>query len=380
MPRSAFLVPDSGLPDELPLTDFAKELELHSLISQVPALLNECLSEPVVQWLVVRNEMPIPDHADGPDRWAVDVLLLDRSGTTTFVEVKRSRDPRARREVVAQMLDYAANGSSYLDIGNIRQMLQERAEREEGFPAVLQNLTGEDPDEYWRRVRSKLASGQVRLVFVADRIPNELRRLVEFLNEKMPDVQVLALEVRQFKIESRRVVIGEAIGNTMRSQDVKGGQGGGQPRPANLDELFAGQQYQDPGLLENLKKLCDSLEAAGAVPKLAATQFSYSVVTPVGRVQLIGGTRKVIWLPFDSLRRVPALADETARRDLLRSLEDIIGKRIPHPNLQGYPSFEITLLNNDARRDNLTRFFKDLVQKIGGGGPAEVHSHDNVTA
>lgn len=365
MPRSAFLIAESGSAVELPLTEFAKEAELHSLISQVPALLDECLSDPVGQWLVVRNEMPIPDHAAGPDRWSVDVLLLDRTGTATFVEVKRARDTRTRREVVAQMLEYAANGTSYLNIGNIRQALYERAEKNAEFRDILQNVTGDDPEAFWQLVKSKLESGQVRLVFVADQIPDELRRLVEFLNEKMPSIQVLALEVRQFKIEGHRVVIGEAIGNTMRSQDVKGEQGGAQPRPSDLDELFEGQQFQDPGLLIKLKDLCVSLENSGAVLKLAPTQFTYSAVTPAGRVQIVGGNRRTIWLPLASLSRVPVLADEEARKELLQSLESILGKHFPNPNLHGYPSFDIALLSNDDRRAKFGQFLRDLLQKIG---------------
>jgi hypothetical protein len=34
---------------------------------------------------------------------------VDEAGVPTLVEVKRSSDTRARREVVARMLDYAAN-------------------------------------------------------------------------------------------------------------------------------------------------------------------------------------------------------------------------------------------------------------------------------
>jgi hypothetical protein len=252
------------------------------LISQVPALLDICLSDPVGQWLIVRNEMPIPDHVAGPDRWPVDVLLLARTGTATFVEVKRARDIRTRREVVAQMLEYAANGTSYLTIGNIRQALHERAENDAEFHDVLQNVTGDDPEAYWLLVKSKLESGQARLVFVADQIPDELRRLVEFLNEKMPSMQVLAFKVRQFKIEGHCVVIGETIGNTMRYQDVKGEQGGAQPRPSDFDELFEGQQFQDPRLLSKLKDLRvarNQRHSAQACP----TQFTYSAVTPRSR-------------------------------------------------------------------------------------------------
>jgi len=48
------------------------------------------------------------DLADG----VLDHLLLDQDGIPTFVECKRASDTRIRREVVAQMLDYAATALS----------------------------------------------------------------------------------------------------------------------------------------------------------------------------------------------------------------------------------------------------------------------------
>ena len=40
--------------------------------------------------------------------------------------------------------------------------------------------------------------GKVRFVFVADEIPSELRRIVEFLNQQMDSTEVLAVEVKQY--------------------------------------------------------------------------------------------------------------------------------------------------------------------------------------
>ena len=39
------------------------------------------------------------------------------------------------------------------------------------------------------------------MLFVADRIPAELRRIVEFLNEQMDPAEVLALELRPYQGE-----------------------------------------------------------------------------------------------------------------------------------------------------------------------------------
>src|SRR5205823_3322355 len=100
------------------------------------------------------------------------------------VEVKRSSDGRARREVVAQMLDYAANAVVYLPVKVIRTAFEKTcAEKGVAPEQALVNSLGKDvPADFWDRVKTNLQAGNIRLVFVADKIPAELRRIVEFLN------------------------------------------------------------------------------------------------------------------------------------------------------------------------------------------------------
>ncbi len=59
-------------------------------------------------------------EAQGSDRWSVDDLFVDQDAVPTLVEVKRSSDTRIRREVVGQMLDYAANAVAHWELERIR--------------------------------------------------------------------------------------------------------------------------------------------------------------------------------------------------------------------------------------------------------------------
>ena len=60
------------------------------------------------------------------------------------------------------------------------------------------------PERFWEEVATNLHAGRLRLVFVADVIPDELRRIVEFLNEQMTRTDVLAIEVRQYVAPGER--------------------------------------------------------------------------------------------------------------------------------------------------------------------------------
>jgi hypothetical protein len=51
-------------------------------------------------------------------------MFLDQDAIPTLVEVKRSSDTRIRREVIGQMLDYAANGAQYWGEGALRLLFE----------------------------------------------------------------------------------------------------------------------------------------------------------------------------------------------------------------------------------------------------------------
>jgi hypothetical protein len=153
--------------------------------------------------LLVRRELGIPSTSGGSNVWSIDHLFLDSEGVPVFVEVKRSTDTRIRREVVGQMLDYAANGVVHWPVAVLRTALQETAQGsgygpEGGDDLVTAVLGRDDVEEFWAAVETNLVRGRIRMVFVADQLPRELVRVIEFLNEQMNPAEVLGVELRQY--------------------------------------------------------------------------------------------------------------------------------------------------------------------------------------
>jgi hypothetical protein len=141
------------------------------------------------RWLFISREVGVPESEGGPDRWSLDHLFLDQEAIPTLIEVKRSSDTRIRREVVGQMLDYAANSVIYWPAGAIREKFKSACESQGEDPNILvSELLGVEPNDpdlienFWNQVKTNLQAGKIRLIFVADIIPKELQRIVEFLN------------------------------------------------------------------------------------------------------------------------------------------------------------------------------------------------------
>jgi hypothetical protein len=161
------------------------------------------------------------------DRVGPDYLFLDQEGIPTLVEVTRSADPEASRELVGQMVDYAANVVAYQDPAAIQAMLESRC-RAEGRDVqdVLHEDLGVDmePRHFWEHVRVNMSVGRMRLIFAADAIPLQLRRIVEFMNEQMSPTEILALEIRQYVEDAGRqhTLVTRVFGWTAAAQRRKG--------------------------------------------------------------------------------------------------------------------------------------------------------------
>ena len=186
---------------------------LQQLLADHPELLDGEQMRPgdPLRWLLVSREMGIAA------RWSVDHLLVDQDGLPTLVEVKRGTDTRIRREVVGQMLDYAANAAVTWSRDSIERTLGD-GDDDTTLRELLdpeQDLDNDDFDDaksdFWAKVASNLAAGSARLVFVADAIPDELARVVEYMNRHM-DVEVLAVELKHFEGQANRIIVPRIIG------------------------------------------------------------------------------------------------------------------------------------------------------------------------
>lgn len=175
---------------------------LQRLLAKYPDLLaGDQLAGSPRRWLLVKREAGVPGREAGGGRWSLDHLFIDQEAVPTLVEVKRSEDTRIRREVVGQMLDYAANGVVYWPAERLRSEFEARCATEHKDAAeVFRESLGEDidPEWFWGEVEQNLRSGRVRLVFVSDLIPPELRRVIEFLNERMSPTEVVGVEIKQY--------------------------------------------------------------------------------------------------------------------------------------------------------------------------------------
>lgn len=316
---------------------------LQRLLAKYPELMpgDQVDSESPRRWMLVTREIGVPDEIDAANRWSLDHLFVDQDGVPTLVEVKRSTDSRIRREVVGQLLDYAANAVVHWPIEAIRAAFERRCEKDGKDPSLeTQAFLGldVDPESFWMGVKTNLQAGKIRMLFVSDVIPPELRRVVEFLNEQMDPAEVLAIEIRQFTDGDLSTLVPKVFGQTAQAAQKKSA---GQVLPRTVED--------ERTLFEALAKRSSELEQRvartlldWAKQNLPRVVFRVSPKISSFNAYLIQGhtrsrlfsvstnyTRASVEVPFSEYMKATPFDRVDLRQELARRLNAIEGVRVP---------------------------------------------------
>lgn len=174
------------------------EDDLQALIAHDHSLLcgNQITPDNPRRWILVDREVNITPDPNGAYRWRVDHLFIDQDGLPTIVEAKRGKNREKRRTIVGQVLEYAAY-SAFFPRDDIRAMFEANANDPVAELGKLFESEASDDqiNRFWNTVCTNLAEGRLRLMLVADDIPDETCRVASFLNDRLCDIAVFAIQV-----------------------------------------------------------------------------------------------------------------------------------------------------------------------------------------
>lgn len=251
-------------------------------------------------------------------------------------------------------MEYAANGTRYWPVDQLRALHEAGCVARDADPgAQLRGVLGEDADvdAWWDQVETNLRLGRLRLVFVADVISRELRRIIEFLNEQMTQTEVIGVEIRQYVDASgqHQTLVPRLIGQTEAARDVKAA------RPArawNQQRWFAQfEQTQSPRAVAVVRKMLDWAHERGLTVRYGTGAHRASM-----RFGLLEGDREIspfsvytsggVEIAFKRMVEVPwPPFDQRERRERLRDrLMEIPGVVVPEERLDKWPTFPVEAL------------------------------------
>ena len=265
MPERIYTTADDGKLEALEETQFSTEAKLQELIAEHPELLDGEQIRPgdSRRWILITREKGIAPAPGEAARWSVDHVIIDQDAVPTLAEVKRGSNPELRRTIVGQLLEYAAHASETWTAQELRDTFERQTEargREPGdeLSTLLQSDGEPDVDGFWEDVSTNLAAKRLRLLFVADRIPDPLAQVVSFLNAQMPGIEVLAVEIKRFHGKSGQTLVPRVIGR--RSASGVRARGGSAPRLTRESFL---EGFADENVRAVAERLLDAASESG---------------------------------------------------------------------------------------------------------------------
>jgi hypothetical protein len=166
------------------------------------------------------------------DAGKIDAVFINERGRLTILECKLWRNPQARREVVAQTLDYvsALNGWSYSDLQ--RQVSAASAKQGNVPFELLKKHAGTNirEPEFIDEVSRSLQEGRFLVLLAGDGIREGVQSLTELVNRSATKAFTLGLiEIalyrfakNRFAIQPRVLAETEIIERRMTIVDIKG--------------------------------------------------------------------------------------------------------------------------------------------------------------
>ncbi len=357
---------------ELNESDFVNEKQFQELLENYPQLISGSQINPdnPRKWLLISREFGVPDDEAGNNKWSLDHLFIDQDGIPTLVEVKRSTDTRIRREVVGQMLDYAANAISYWSITEIKNKFEKYCEENKLDAEIkIQELIDDNRniEQFWDTVDTNIKAGKIRMLFVADKIPKELQRIIEFLNEQMTPAEVLGVEIKQFGNETIKTLVPRVVGQTSSAQIKKGLREYNQWTEETFYEELERRNGQIIGdivrrLIKHLENkvtrfwLGKGKRSGSIVPTVDSatnSHFLFAIWT-YGKIEIYFQWYKGK-KPFDSIEK---------RKELLSRLNEIEGVNIPENKIDKRPSFSLKLLKEKSEFEKFIKTYDWFLNEI----------------
>jgi hypothetical protein len=140
-----------------------------------------------------------------------DVVAVDSDGALTIVECKLAANQEARREIIGQVFDYAAQLSK-MPIEEFEARWNKRA----SSPLF-------SPDDATARaaLATNLAEGRFRMVLAVDQVNSTLRSIVEFISSTLrPETSLLVVEYRRWRDGSQEFLVPQMYGQNLQPIDT----------------------------------------------------------------------------------------------------------------------------------------------------------------
>jgi hypothetical protein len=187
-------------------TGFPDEATLHKLVEETPQILPLAGNPRLV---IIGSEVALGNGY-------ADLLAIEPEGRVVIIEVKLAKNSEARRAVVAQILSYAAHLHG-LDGASFEQQVLSSHLQKRGFSTLAEAIIANDQENIFdsntfaQGLSESLRDGRFRLVLVLDEAPDDLVKLIGYLQTVTDRLLIDLITVASFQIASTQILIPQRV-------------------------------------------------------------------------------------------------------------------------------------------------------------------------
>jgi hypothetical protein len=338
---------------------YAAENELQELLATSPDVISMDEIRPGAGPLVAAvREFSLPVGY-------IDILAFTTRGDIAIVECKLAKNTQAKREVIGQILDYAAHlwDMTYEELD---QQIQSKTNSTLADLVLAQSGEIEWDEETFRaNIRSALETGNFILTIAVNEINEELNKIVRYVNSAgTPAFSFAALEMRRFHKSKIEMLVPHVFG----------------PTHSTAKPRITTRKWDEQAFFEALVEDFPDAEVVGRTILDWARSRKMRISWGEGNVhgsfvpsiqhkgldhQLFAVyTYGVLETYFARYAKKPPFQKEERRLEILNKLNDIEGVSIPVDAITKRPSIKLSLLADPGILEEVLAVFDWMIEEI----------------
>lgn len=287
-----------------------------------------------------------------------DIVGIDAKGNIYIIEAKLAKNPEAKRAVIGQIMEYAANLWGR-DLGWLEDRVKEK--RKKGISEFFEKREDWDREAFEGNLKNSLLKGKFKLLVVVDRVNEELKRIITYVNQVL-GVELYALELTYFKDEKGAEILVPSIHGGIRKPPSH-------PRVWDEDSFFEDVKTRitDPGTLQTMREIYDFSKQNGKVV------FGKGAIYGTFRFRIPYRSKDVDLFSIQSdgesnsvnfRNLTDAGVDSVTVTEYLMQLKSLGFPFDEKEDLKRYPTFKLDILNDESRLSAFKKYAIDIKKRF----------------
>ena len=336
--------------------EFKEEADLQKILFEDPDIIpvKDLSDADLAQVKLMLREVGLPGSG------STDLVGIDAKGNIYIIEAKLAKNPEAKRQVIGQILEYAAymheEGFDWLD---------SVVKKQKGVG--LSEFFEQQDDPNWNKevfeqnIADNLALGRFKLFIVVDKINPDLQRIINYMRNILK-VEIYALELKYFKDNNAGIEILVPI--------VHGGKKPPPTRPPKWTwKTFRkdAENRVDEDTLKTMDQLHEFSCRIGRVDFGSGKVYgTFKLFLPYkdGKFDLyvVRSAAKGGWFGFKTMLQKGVKRELI--QEFIRNLKSLGFPLDENKHVERYPQFDVTILNEKEKLLKFKQYVKELKKKL----------------